>query len=340
MPKSLIDIYNKGVKENDKKGFAETYEKATKLFFKRLKEDTCMDLHFEDVEYLDGYFIFGHGTNSVVHFHVKEAPGWLFGVWWAPLAEESSKGKKRKKYRTDALSCQFFFQFEKEIDKFKPSASVFSHEIEFSLGDAYTNSEWIDAYNEFEFVINEPYLAFYKEMHCTDFNHEYVSRAQAKRFWTRHWKEAERTEQAETANAKAMFEAYKQIIGEEIKNGTIFIRDDGPSCSPRYETVIKNVILNDGKPLVDQAGYCYDLLSFFPKEAKKLHDKTYKECSKRAGCGGRYFYGNPFSSSCLVLDPPKFKQCLKDAIKNNEVLYCLKDDGTVYEGQVKREFED
>ena len=69
--------------------------------------------HPIDVKYENGYFIFEHGKDMVIHFHIKELKGWLFGIWWDVGGE---------------LKYDFFGQFEREINKFKPSASTFVEE--------------------------------------------------------------------------------------------------------------------------------------------------------------------------------------------------------------------
>lgn len=70
-------------------------------------------LHPVDVQYGNGYFIFEHGKDMVIHFHIKECKGWKFGIWW------NLDGKK---------NFDFFTQFEQTIDKFKPAASLFVKE--------------------------------------------------------------------------------------------------------------------------------------------------------------------------------------------------------------------
>lgn len=67
-------------------------------------------------KYGDGYFIFDYGPNTVVHFRLKETPGWLYGVWWNLSVNEEG---------TVRVSGDFFAQYEEEIDKFKPSASYY-----------------------------------------------------------------------------------------------------------------------------------------------------------------------------------------------------------------------
>lgn len=334
----MAKFYEKCVKDADKKGFADLYKKATELLFERIKKETDLDLHFEDINYLDGYFIFGYGTNSVVHFHIKEAPGWLFGIWWSPIPTDETKDKKKQEYKTDRLCCELFFQFEKEIDKFKPTASTFGNCFDLVFDEGYCDSGFMNACADIKFVIKEPYLAFYREMHYTNFNHEYVSREKAKNYWNRHWKEKEKRKQINITNAQAMFETFKYIVGPIVKDGDAFIYDSGPNISPRYEVVIKNPMCSDGKPLVEEDG-CYYLFNLGYEDEKsdeKLYKKTEKECAKREGY--KYYFENPFSKHCMIVNTKRYNKWLKEAFANDRVLYGLKEDGTVHEGDVRLKF--
>ena len=106
----LTRIYDDGVKEGDERGYADAFLKCFEVFSKALKQD---GFHCADIEYLDGYFIFGMGTNSVVHFHIDECPGWKFGIWWDVPDDNVS----------ELVHGQFFAQYEETINKFKPSYS-------------------------------------------------------------------------------------------------------------------------------------------------------------------------------------------------------------------------
>ncbi len=82
-----------------------------KAFFKKY------DLTIVDETWCNGYFIFEFGEDSVIHFKVKEVKGWLFGIWF------------NREYDGEEPKDQLFWQYERDIDKFKPSASVFLIEI-------------------------------------------------------------------------------------------------------------------------------------------------------------------------------------------------------------------
>lgn len=97
---------------------------------KSLEEET--GFHFIDIEFGDTYFLFGGKKDSICHFHIKEIPKFKFAFWntnrfdtiqyelendlqlWSDYYKISSKSE-----------LVFFTQFERDIDKFKPSYSGF-----------------------------------------------------------------------------------------------------------------------------------------------------------------------------------------------------------------------
>jgi hypothetical protein len=278
---SIVELYTESVNKADAAGLAEVYKQATDIVFNALKETPALDITITDVEYLDGYFIFGHGTNSVVHFHIKETPGWKYGIWWSPL----EKKEGTEEYYTNRVRCNIFTQYEEEIDKFKPSASMVEEEFIVNLEFPASNLVWSFA-RDLEFIRDEPYLAFYREMHYTDFNKEYVSRAKAKAYFERHYKHKKLEEETKALNNKEMLGTLYKMLKEDIDEGTCFIQDRGDSWSPRYEIIIKNTWeIEDG---------CYGLFDLFEEadaaEMQKLLDKVVKDCKKRAKKAGCYWY--------------------------------------------------
>lgn len=327
---ALAEFYKESVEKGDKKGFAETYKQATKLLFKRLKKDTGLELHFTDVKYLNGYFIFGFGSNSVVHFHIKEAPGWLGGIWWSPLEIKDST-KENPKYRTDALGCSLFFQYEEEIDKFKPSASMFVGEFDFHFEEGFLTSGYMNAYGDLGFIIKEPYLAYYKEMHYTDFNHEYVSREKAKRFFIHEHELREKQKAVKKQNEEVMLETLKYIVGPIVKSGDAFIVRS--ECfSPKYEVFFRNIILDDGKPLFNEEGHYYLFSLGYEDEEKdkKLWKDKEKECENRSKKVHDIFW-NECSTCVEVRNSDNFERILKDCIKDKTIVF--------YQGNYKEKTE-
>lgn len=294
---SIIELYTESVKKADSIGLSEVYKQATQVIFDGLKERLPFDITISRVEYLDGYFIFGHGTNSVVHFYIDETPGWKYGIWWSPVAKsEDADDEANQEYFTDRLRGELFTQYEEEIDKFKPSASMVAETFTLYLSAPASNLTWGFA-EDIEFIHNEPYLAFYREMHYTDFNREYVSRAKAKAYFERYYKQKRLAEDTKALNDKEMLKAIYEMLKEEIDEGSCFVQDRGDSWSPRYEIIVKNTFgIEDG---------CYRLFDFYEEadatEMRRLWDTTIDSCKKRAKKAKCCWYWHSCCSDCIAL---------------------------------------
>lgn len=333
----MANIYEKTLNKIDESGLADIYKKATEQLFENIKCELKLDLHFEDVEYLDGYYIFAYGTNSVVHFHIKEAPGWKFGIWWGGVATEETQKKKKKEYCTDKVCCEVFAQFEKEIDKFKPTCSEFCRSFTFGLKPNFWDYGFSCMCDDIKFIIKEPYLAFYKHCFGTDFNREYVSREKAKRYWNKHWKREEKIKNIKTQCSQKVFDFLKSIMEKDAKNGDIFIYDCGSWISPRYDIIVRNITMEDGKPLVEEEG-CYSLFGDDGiYDGEKEYKKIDKECDKL--CSKLTWFSNPFSRHCSIRNTDTYNKWFNEALDKGKVLYGYKD-GQLIEGQVKNTMEE
>lgn len=90
--------------------------------------------HITDKIYGNCYFLFEDEDDSICHFHIKEIPGFLFAVWNTCRFDNiRTQIRKNGIGNTWADSLQispkselvFFTQYERDIDKFKPSQSGF-----------------------------------------------------------------------------------------------------------------------------------------------------------------------------------------------------------------------
>ena len=103
--------------------------KLIESLFKQIEKE--LGYHIVDKQFGNCYFIVeSKEPDTICHFHIKELPGYLFGIWnicrydtiqyeiennlslWSDNLHISSKSE-----------LIFFTQYEKEIDKFKPSRS-------------------------------------------------------------------------------------------------------------------------------------------------------------------------------------------------------------------------
>ena len=233
--KTIVDFYKEQVEEANTKGYSDFYKRFTEFYLfdfvpSELKE---VELTFTpvDIEYGDGYFIFGRGSNSVVSFRVAEAPGWLFGIWYR--IEESVKGDKT----VYSFHYEVFAQYEQFIDKFKPSYSALElHDFIYDVTPDYTFSHFSVRYNAanmFIFIIKEPALAFCRDQFNWDYNEEYHTREEAEeRMQKMLQREQLQIDFKKIADGQ-LLDYIKQFGRNTNRKG--FIHDFGENISPRYE---------------------------------------------------------------------------------------------------------
>lgn len=230
MPWSVIsDMYNDELEKADAKGFSDLYKRCTDVFISHVKNLSGGNLHIRDLKYNDGYYLFATGTNSVVHFHIDECPGWLFGIWWS-IDEDEGDDPKR-------ANLQFFAQYESFIDKFKPSASVFSAECRLSTHpkeDSDINlGEIRGCYTLIQYIKDEPALAFCRDQFYFDYNTTYVSRESAQSMMKEYLEKIRHEEKVSAELDTKLLRYYKDHI---LPIDTSFkIEDRGRNWHPRYE---------------------------------------------------------------------------------------------------------
>ena len=225
--KPLREQYEAEVAKADAAGFADLYKAAAEIYFSLIEE---MNFHATDIEYHDGYFIFGHGTNSVVHFHIKECPGWKFGIWWNV---DDHFDQAPTKY--DAVTGEWFAQFEELINKFKPSDSVITTTI--YISDT-AGGDW-EMLNQLRFIQREPALAFCRQHLYWDYNEEYHTREEAEAEFKK-WREHETWT---TELTKKYTDTCLELFTNRLKNmlspeDELYMFDRGDGWWPRYEFLI------------------------------------------------------------------------------------------------------
>lgn len=96
------------------------------------KSIEALGYHIIDVKFTGSYYEYPECDNSMCNFHIKEIPRFLFAFWKITnvdaLAKQLEKGEilwtdsYGVSSRTELL---FFTQYERDLDKFKPSRSGF-----------------------------------------------------------------------------------------------------------------------------------------------------------------------------------------------------------------------
>lgn len=97
---------------------------------KQIEQET--DFHIINKCYNDSYFVFKGQKNSICEFYIKEIPGFRFAFWNVNRFDSIEYLLKENKplwsdnyYISSKSELVLFTQYEKYIDKFKPSHSNF-----------------------------------------------------------------------------------------------------------------------------------------------------------------------------------------------------------------------
>lgn len=191
--------------------------------------------HPIDVKYGNGYFIFDHGKDMVVHFHLKECKGWKFGIWWN---------------LDDKNMYDFFGQYERNIDKFKPTASTFVRkDIALLKRSLDTDLDWY-ILPMLKFIRDYPYVAWCYDGSCRRDCWEYKTPWQARKEYYRFaFKYYWRIPRIEKRFGKKFAKLAKKISkGRLIDCAVVDKNVDGWVCYPRYEVACKGFVDEEVKP--------------------------------------------------------------------------------------------
>lgn len=211
---------------------------------------------FKQIEKELGYHIVeSKELDTICHFHIKELPGYLFGIWnicrydtiqyeiennlslWSDNLHISSKSE-----------LIFFTQYEKEVDKFKPSRSGMVtglRRITYEEDDKLI-TEWdID---ELEAVLNymkkHKYKAYVNIYNENKFVYkEYSSFKCFKIYYRDKWS---RFTTNIKNNLKLKIQIYKsKKLVRRLKDVYYYILDYGENCYPRIHIIVRR------KPNID-----------------------------------------------------------------------------------------
>lgn len=109
-----------------------------------------------DIQYGNGYFIFDHGEDSVIHFRVKGVwKHWKFGMWVNSEYLEDKYREEESEYFYKVV--QIFAQHDTLIDKFKPSRSSLCVSY-----DAWDWDKYVDGTYRYPFIKLESMLNMMK----------------------------------------------------------------------------------------------------------------------------------------------------------------------------------
>lgn len=203
-------------------------------------------------------------------FHIKELPGWLFGVWiYKPTAKTGCyDGKGNVKY----VKGTWFCAYEKFVGKFKPSRTHFSGDFyveqfgnKIYRADSYPNSDIVDA---MKFIKKNKYVAYYFDSSFLGV-YQHVSKLKAKRQYNKdhfnNWVEETRTKILD----KKVLKIYAKYCFYDLKNAYFYDYED--HRSPRYQMMCplkgNDLIWTDGKGIYT---YNDEFLAHLEKKVNKV----------------------------------------------------------------------
>lgn len=204
--------------EEEKENLIET----RKSFFMAFKEwMKARKLDVVDVNFKPGIsWLFEVEELDCIEFRVKQFPNWLFGLWFRDEGTCDS---------SNSLEAEIFWQYERFIDKFKPTASFFSYALEMQKGNE-PNFKSQGLEDALRLMKKSPSLCFCKDVLCLD----NCPRAKA---WVL---KAKNVLQDEFDRRRSHFIARKacrklqRAFDSDYGKGFVEIQDIGTSWWPRY----------------------------------------------------------------------------------------------------------
>lgn len=223
-----------------------------------------------------------------INFRIKECPGWLFGAWC--FGEPSEK-----------QTICYFCQYEKDINKFKPSYSNIKQDI-----TVYYDDNWLSRYeyieNSIEFIRKHPIRAWHEDYYGDMAECRYVNGLKVLSDWIKHKFKCFKSDTIISLCDRLAIRFVKKNIYPNIRtwveeymsnNYKLYIHDEGEDVAPRYEVTV------EAKLKDDEFGGAY---SWFDGEDEKLEQKWrkfIKRTKKRAKFFNVYWYV-PFNDIFFV----------------------------------------
>lgn len=222
--------------------------KLIESLFKQIENN--LGYHIVNKEFGNCYFIVeSKEPDTICHFHIKELPGYLFGIWnicrydtiqyeiennlslWSDNLHISSKSE-----------LIFFTQYEKEIDKFKPSRSgmvtglrritykednklitewdIDELEVVLKYMKKHKYKAYANIYNENKFIYRE-----LNEVNCFKLYYKHK--------WNRFI-----TNIRDNLKLKIQIYKSKKLI-KKLKDVYYYILDYGENCYPRIHIIVR-----------------------------------------------------------------------------------------------------
>ena len=231
---------------------------------------------------------------------------------------EGLESRKTVTSKVDYLIGEFFGDYEREVDKFKPWKCYFNVTIRvnvkelqkliageithFNCDDTIaTLGSLRDIIDKFIFIKNEPELAFCQCWCSLNYNETHVTRAYARKEYKKYLEYKNKKQEEENDALKVQFEYFKQLLDaygfEQFSDYVVVDRNYGDDITtiPRFELILK-VQKEWLEVLEDPNQYGYygvynlsDILSSDDKSSRKLYN-DYRKFEKNTKKKYKYVY--------------------------------------------------
>jgi len=221
---------------------------------KHIEKET--GLHIKDKTYGNTYFVIEDDVNTICNFHIKEIPGFIFSFWNTKRFDSIQyQIEKRGIGNTWADSLRispkselvFFTQYERDVDKFKPSASSFVTGIfreVYYEGETGKKPKRVESWNMYDlehillFMKQHPVKAYHYVQSNIDYVWGEISGFTALKYFCEDWFQDKKHKIKTKLKHKITLDAAKQLV-DTLKFSDCVIIDD-ENCYPRLTINIRH----------------------------------------------------------------------------------------------------
>lgn len=129
-------------------------------FLQSLQQES--NINVIDKKFGNCYFLFEGEENSICHFKIKEIPGFIFGIWTKDRFDQDKPWYDGFGVPSNT-ELVIFTQYEREMDKFKPSRSGFcigTYRMEDSCTEQGYSWHLFDMINIIQFMRKHPIKSY------------------------------------------------------------------------------------------------------------------------------------------------------------------------------------
>lgn len=258
----------------------------TKLTNKELIESALKQIQelgytIQDVKLGNCYFLFEDEDDSICHFKIKEIPGFLFAFWNTCRFDTIEYQIEKNGYGetwADSLHINpkselvFFTQYERELDKFKPSRSGFVTGIyrqawfeskQENQEDMIRKEEWYmyDLEDILEFMKKHPIKSYVYSMNQSINIWDEISNYKALKLFITDWYCDKKHKLINYLKLKRDTYCSLKFV-KKLKTMNVIVFDRGENWSPRLQ-----ISLRRRKPLIlEQYEQDLDLIDTFEEK--------------------------------------------------------------------------